>query len=360
MARRTLFLFTLFVFSLRPLHASDPSTAALIEQGHYKRAREILEGRLKTNPNDARAYEEMSKVSEAFAHWDDAVRQAEKAVSLDRKNPEFQAALADAVGSKLSGAQLGMFQKLSLARRFKREAELALQLDANNIDASTDLMEFHLDAPGLVGGDKKKAADLADRMVQINPVRGYLMKFEFAQHEKRNGELEPLLQQAIRADTKNYYARMQAANFYLSRGATGLAQAEQQAAEAIHIAPGQVRGYAALAVIYSQQVRWKELDSLLSKAQEEIPDDLVPFYRAADSILSNNQLQELQRAEKYMRIYLEQPPEGAEPSLTTAHWRLALILEKEGRKDQAREELERAVALDSSFEPAKKDLKRLR
>lgn len=349
-----------FLYSSAPrVHASDTSTALLIRQGHYKQAQAILTNRLQANPNDARSYEEMSKVSEAFALWDDAIQQAEKAVSIDRKNPEFQAALADAIGSKLSGAPLGWLQKLSLARRFKKEAERALQLDPNNIDANQDLMEFHLDAPGIVGGDKKKAAELADRMVPNNPVRGFLMQFELALHEKRIAELDSLLQRAIDADPNSYEARVQAANFYLSKGASGFAQAEQQSLHAIHVAPGMARSYTALASIYAQQARWKELDSLLADAQREVPDDLMPMYQAAVSIFTNNQSQELPRAEKYMRAYLGQPAEGAEPTLATARWRLALILEREGHRDQAKEELKQAVALDPALEAAKKDLKRL-
>jgi len=339
---------------------TPPSTAALIEQRHYKRAEAILAERLKANPNDARSYAEMSKVSEAFGRWDDAVRQAEKAISLDRKNAEFQAALADAIGTKLSGAQLGMFAKLSLARRFKKEAELALQLDPDNIEANEDLMGFLLDAPGMLGGDKKKAAELAERVVHVNPVRGYLMRFDYASHEKQFGALEGLLQQALDADPKSYSARIQAADFYLSKGPAVFAQAEQQAAKAIQIAPGRARAYAILARIYAQQGRWKELDSLLSEAQRGVPDDLTPLYQAGISILEGNQSQELARAERYVRAYLGQPPEGEEPSLTEAHWKLGLILEKEGRKDQAKQELQQAVALDGNFEPAKKDLKRLK
>ncbi|HEY6248850.1 MAG TPA: hypothetical protein VI685_02755 [Candidatus Angelobacter sp.] len=355
-------LFLLFVLSFASsllVFASDTSTATLIEDGHYKRAQAILASRLKANPNDARSYEEMSKVSEAFARWDEAIQQAEKAVSLGPRVPEFQAALADAIGSKLSGAQLGAFQKLSLARRFKKEAERALQLDPNNVDASQDLMEFHLDAPGILGGDKKRAAELADHMVQVNPVRGYLLKFEFAKHEKHRGELESLLKMAIHADPKSYEAHVQAANFYLAQGADGLAQAEEQAKQAIHIAPGKVRGYSVLAAIYAEQGRWKELDTVLTDAQQAVPDDLTPFYQAGNSILTNGQTQELARAEKYMRAYLDQAPEGAEPTLAWAHWRLALILDKEGHRDQARQQLQQAVALDPALESAKKDLKRL-
>lgn len=339
--------------------AVEPSTATLIEHGHYKRAHAILAERLKSNPSDARVFYEMSKVSEAFHQWDEAIRQAEKAVSLAPKNAEFQAGLADALGSKLSAASLGMFESMSLARRFKKEAELALQLDPDNIDANEDLMEFNLDAPRLVGGDKQKAAELADRMVRVNPVRGYLMKFEFATHEKHTTELESLLQQAISADPRNYFARTQAANFYLSQGGATLTRAEEQAKQAIQIDTSRAAGYTALATVYAQQGRWKDLDAVLEQSQREVPDDLGPFYQAAKSILTGNQSSELPRAEKYMRVYLSQPPEGNEPTLGAAHWRLALILEKQGHKDQAKQELQEALRLEPSFDPAKKDLKRL-
>lgn len=374
MRNRIIFTLALSALLSVPLHAADPSTAALIEQGHYRRAQAILTERLKTNPNDARSYCEMSKISEAFQRWDEAIQQAEKAVSLDgknidsknldgkntdSKNPEFQAALADAVGSKLSGGRMGFFAQASLARRFKKEAELALQLDPNNVDANEDLMEFHLDAPGLVGGDKKKAADLADHMLRVNPVQGYLMKINFATHEKRTAELEQLVQQAINADPKNYEARMQAASFYLDKGTGTFPQAEEQAKQAMQLDPGRVRAYNTLAIIYAQQSRWKDLDAVLADAQHNVPDDLAPLYQAARVIFVNHQAQELPCAEKYMRSYLSQPAEGNEPSLAAAHWRLGLILEKEGHKDQARQEMQQALNLDPALEPAREDLQRL-
>jgi tetratricopeptide (TPR) repeat protein len=359
MLNRIIFLLAVSAFLSAPLHAAEPSTAALIEQGHYLRVQAILTERLKSNPNDPRSYCEMSKVSEAFQRWDDAIQQAEKAVSLDHKSPEFQAALADAVGSKLSAAHLGFFAQASLARRFKKEADLALQLDPNNVDANEDLMEFHLDAPGLVGGDKKKAADLADHMMRINPVHGYLMKLELATHEKHTAELEQLAQQAITADPRNYEARIQAATFYLDKGTTTLPQAEEQARQAVKLDPGRIRAYNTLATIYAQQSRWKDLDSLLADAQHNVPDDFGPLYQAARVIFVNHQTQELPRAEKYMRSYLSQPAEGNEPSLAAAHWRLGLILEKEGHKDQAKQELQQAVNLDPTMGPAQRDLQRL-
>jgi tetratricopeptide (TPR) repeat protein len=357
---RTVVWFLAALFLPLPCFAGEASTALLIEQGHYKRAQAILSERLKANPNDARSLCEMSQVSLAFMHWDDAIQRAEKSRSFDGKNADFQAAVADAVLAKLSLAPGGMFEKMSLARRFRKEAELALQLDPKNVMANSDLMQFYLGAPGLVGGSTSKATDLADRMVRLNAVRGYVLKSQIASHEKRVSEAEQFLQQAVNADLNDYMARLRLAGFYLEKGGTTLAQAEEPARQEIRIDPGRADGYSALAALYAQQGRWKDLDSLLADSQRAVPDNLAPLYQAAEAILTNNDTQELPRAEKLLRTYLSQPAEGNEPTVAMAHWRLGLVLEKEGRKDQARQELQQAVSLDPAFEPARKDLKRLK
>jgi len=125
------------------------------------------------------------------------------------------------------------------------------------------------------------------------------------------------------------------------------------------IATDRAAAYNILATLYAQQSRWTDLDALLKDAQHAVPDNAGPYYQAAKTILLTSQGMQFQRAEQYLRTYLSQPPEGGEPSLTGAHWRLALVLEKLGQKDQAKQELQAAVKLDPNFEPAKKDLKRL-
>jgi tetratricopeptide (TPR) repeat protein len=342
-----------------PAHAVDPSTAELIEDGHYKRALVILRERLKANPNDARANSEMSKVTQAFQHWDEAIAQAEKAVSLEGQNAQFHAALADALGAKLASAQLGTFEKLALARRFKKEAELTLQMDPNDIVANEDLMGFHLDAPGLVGGDKKKASELADRMIRINPVHGYLMAIEIATHEKHTAELEGLFQKALSADPRNYYAHVQAANYYLERGQADFPRAEELAKQAIQLNASRIGGYTTLAILYTRQERWKDLEALLETTRRLVSDDFSPDYQVAKTILTANLTDQLPIAEKLLHRYLSQQPEGNTPSLAAAHWRLGLVLAKENHKDQAKAELQQAMSLDPNFEPAKKDLKQL-
>ena len=196
-------------------------------------------------------------------------------------------------------------------------------------------------------------------MVQVNPVQGYLLKIEIATEEKRNGELEGLMQQAVKADPKNYDARVQAATYYLGQGGQSLEEGEEQAEEAVKLDPDRVAGYSILAQVYATEGRWKELDSVVAQAEKAVPDDLSPYYHAARIIVVKGPSQELERAEKYIRLYLTQTAEGNEPPPGAAHWRLGLILEKQGHRDLAKQEMQQAVKLDPEFEPAKVDLKRL-
>jgi tetratricopeptide (TPR) repeat protein len=355
-----IFLATLLLCSLRiSVFAADDATATLIEKGHFKRAEVILKQRVQSNPNDARSYCELSKVDLAFQRWDDAIQHADKAVSLDDKSAENHVQLLDALGAKLGAPGTGMFQRVSLGRRFKSESAIALQKDPNNVTANEDMVQFYLQAPSFAGGDKKKADQAADHMVQVNPVQGYLLKIEIATQEKRTGDLEKLVQQAVNADAKNYDARVQAATYYLGQGGGSLEQGEEQAEQAVKLDADRVAGYSILAQVYVTEGRWKELDSVLVAAEKAVPDDLAPYYQSARIIVIGGQNQELERAEKYMRLYIAQPVEGNEPPLAAAHWRLGLILEKQGHRDLAKQEMQQAVKLDPEFEPAKVDLKRL-
>lgn len=66
------------------------------------------------------------------------------------------------------------------------------------------------------------------------------------------------------------------------------------------------------------------------------------------------------RGDRYLRHYGEQEPEPTAPKLSRAHWKLGQILEKQGRKPDAIAEYQAATRLEPGFEPAQKDLKRLR
>jgi len=87
-----------------------------------------------------------------------------------------------------------------------------------------------------------------------------------------------------------------------------------------------------------------EVEAVLAAAEKSVPDDLNPYYQAGRVLYTQNK--NLPQAEKYLRKYLTQEAEGGTPSLAHAHWRLALVLEKQNRKPEAITELQTALRLN--------------
>ncbi|HEY3122121.1 MAG TPA: hypothetical protein VGL15_15965 [Vicinamibacteria bacterium] len=62
----------------------------------------------------------------------------------------------------------------------------------------------------------------------------------------------------------------------------------------------------------------------------------------------------------YFRRYLGQEPEGNAPTLAHAHWRPGTAVAGQGRRDEARSELQTALRLKPDLDEAKKELAALR
>ena len=62
----------------------------------------------------------------------------------------------------------------SLAGKVRNEFEAAVRLDPNNVDARSDLGEFYLEAPGIVGGGRDKAEAQTQALAALDPAKGRL------------------------------------------------------------------------------------------------------------------------------------------------------------------------------------------
>jgi tetratricopeptide (TPR) repeat protein len=335
-----------------PLLGQSPET--LIEGGHYKRARALLEPLVAKNPNDARAACLLAKVKGAFNDLDAALKLAEKGVTLDSKSVACHFVLAETVGTIAERASV--LKQLGLAKRFKKEIDATLALDPKHLDALFDLLRYYTMAPGIMGGDKQKAGATLDQIRQIDATRGYLAEAWLAQREKQTDRLEALYRQAVEANPGHYEARMALAHFLAGR--RDYANSELQARAALDRDPSRAAAYGLLASLYVQQRRWADLDAILALSDRNCPDSRIPHYRAAYDLLAD--ASDLPRAERYLRHYLAQEPEPGAVSHAHAYWRLALVLEKQGRKPEAIAALETAVKLKPDLDLAKKDLRRLK
>src|SRR5690349_13370574 len=183
-----------------PVHAGSPG-ADLAERNHWKRLKAMVEPRIVANPNDADAQYLLSRLRMAYHDPDGALGPAEKSVALAPKNADYQWQLAQVVGELASNASV--FKQIGLAKRFKREAETVLSIDPEHTGAMIGLMEFYYRAPGIVGGDKKKAEAIPDQIMAINKVDGYIAKVRLlgrSDPPPSANQVEQLWVQAVQAD----------------------------------------------------------------------------------------------------------------------------------------------------------------
>ena len=335
----------------------DPSSAeALIETSHWKRARAILAPRVAANPRDARGLWLFSQIKLAFGDLDGALNSAQQAVALDDRNSEYHFQLAQVYGEMAERAS--MYTAAILARKFKGELDASLARDPKNLDALDALMQYSFQAPLLMGGSKEKARVIAEKLVQLSPVRGYLAQAELAQEAKDSAKVEAYLLKAVQADPKNYEAQTALAAFYTPTSHRNTGLAEKYAREAVQLDPARAKGYSILAMALALERRWSELAEVLSTSEKTVPDDLAPYYEAANVLLQSGV--EFERGEAFLRKYLTQEAEGGEPDAAHAHRLLGLILDKQGRTAAAVSEFETAVRLNPRFAAAKQDLDRAR
>ena len=339
-----------------PCMGDDTPPEKLVQGGHWKRLRALEQPRVTANSNDAEAAYYLGTAKEAFGDLQGAMVLAEKAVSLNSNSARFHLLVADVAIDM--GQKAGIFKGTSLAHRFRDEAEKAVSLDSKYIDAREVLMEFYFDAPGVAGGDKKKAYAMAEEIGRIDAVRGLLAQANLAAKEKNPAKQEELYRKAFAAAPQDAQVLQQMASFYSSDAQKKYDLAEKYALEALKICEDHEAPYVALAVTYAAAERWKDLDAIMERAEKNIPDDFGAHYQAGKLLLLSGK--DLPRAERYFRRYLTLEPEAGEPNFAAAHWRLALVLEREGKKPEAVSELEEAIRLQPDFKQAKEDLKRLK
>lgn len=357
MARRVCVLAAVCLLAT-PVAAQSPAVD-LAEHGHWKRLKALIEPRAAANPNDAEAQWLLSRVWLAFRDPERALAPAEKAVALDGKNGDYRWQLAQVVGELASNASI--FKQLGLAKRFKREAEAVLAIDPKHTGAMTGLMEFYYRAPGIAGGDKKKAEAMPDQIMAINKVDGYIARVRLMGRmdpPATPAQIEQVWVRAVQADPSRYEPHVNLASIYSSGATPRWDLAEKEASIARKIDPDRTAPYSVLAAVYAAGERWAELDTILAEGEKKIPDNLSPYLRASGVLLTSGK--DLARAERYARKYLGQEPEPNSTSHAVAHWRVGLILEKQGRRADAIAALQTATRMDPKFEQAQKDLRRVR
>ncbi len=252
-----------------------------------------------------------------------AEKQFERAVAADDRNAVYHLWLGNAVGQQAQDASV--LRQPFLARRLKAEFERAVALDPGLLDARDGLISFYMRAPAVMGGGEDKARLQQQEIAKRDAYRGHIAAANIA---------------TIKSDT------------------TG---AERELRAAIAAAPDSVRAVINLA---QRQQAWGRVPAAFATLDEGLkrrPDDIALRFQVARMAAITGQ--QLPRAEQLLRALIAAPDWEAanlRPSKAAVHFRLGMVLEKSGRKPEAKESYERAIALDPNLQAAKDALAAMR
>jgi tetratricopeptide (TPR) repeat protein len=250
---------------------------------------------------------------------DGAADYFEAATKLDPQNSTYFLWLGRAYGREAQNANV--LRQPGLAKKTRNAWERAIQLDADNLDARSDLIQYYVQAPGFLGGSTTKAFEQAEEIRKRNALRGYLELGALHEREKKLPEAEKAYLAAAKEKSDRHVGEYRLGLFYQNTGAFDKA--------------------------------FDVFESMIATNPSEFG---ALFQIGKTGAMSG---QRLDRATAALEAYLQTTPGRNDPSLAAAHWRLGMVHEKRQDRQRAKAEYETALRLDPTFKPATESLKKL-
>ena len=172
----------------------------------YAGAKALLATKVNNNTRDAQLLALLGQTEAALKHADVAEALLEKAIKLDQSNADYQHWYATVSCNLASSAS--MFSAMGYAKRCKKAYETALKLAPQNPRSYIALGSFYAQAPGIVGGDKDKALQLAAKLATLDAVQGAILQLKATDISDDNQFNALLASSAIlRSRPESYFQR---------------------------------------------------------------------------------------------------------------------------------------------------------
>jgi len=307
---------------LSPHASSDPSAGlapkALLDAGRVDEAIQTLQQQIDHSPADAETYNLLCRAYFMLDEWDRGIPACERARNLDPQKSMYHLWLGRIYGEKADRA--GFLSAAGLAKKVRTSFERAVELDPRNWEARTDLAEFYLEAPGIVGGGKDKARAQAEAITPLNPAMSHWVIARIAEKEK---------------DT---------------------ASAEREYRDAIVASHSGIRAWLDLASFLRHANRLDEMERALRNLEASPIDHPAALMDGANMLLRTGR--DFPLAVRLLRRYLSSGTVEEAPAFK-AHDLLGQLLEKQGDRQSAAEQYRIALSLAHSFTRAQENLKRM-
>ncbi len=302
---------------LMPAAGAEPADQ-LLAAGRVDEVIASLQNKIHSTPDDAAAYNLLCRAYFALGDWDAGIKSCEKAVSLDPRNSRYHLWLGRVYGEKADRANL--WSAAGLARRVCAAFETAVRLDPNSADARTDLAEFYLEAPGIVGGGKDKAEAQAQQLAHLDAVKAHWVTGRIAERRK------------------------------------DLTTAESEYRKAIQVSNGRNDAWLNLALFYRHVGRFDQMEDAIHHIGAAPSGQPEVMMEAAEMLIRSGR--NTPSATDLLRRYLSSSTVEEAPAFK-AHYLLGTLLEQQGDKQAAALEYRTSLSLAGSFSLARSALNRL-
>ena len=292
------------------VHEPPADIERLYNGGLYRQAVEALNAAIQREPRESSLQFWLGRCFYELRDYGRAISSLERAIALEPDRSDYHDWLGKASGRKAEeGSRFSPFSSMSLAHKTRREFEIAVRLDENNLEAQRDLIRYLLNAPGIVGGSEGAAEQRVHVVSAVDPVEGALAQAELFASRKKFDE------------------------------------ADQEYRKVLDLKPDRIGVYFEIAEYYRDRSDAARMSEAIERGAPLAPSDhRLDYYRGIALVLGNEAPME---AEKDLRHYLDTVPDNDNvPSHSTAHEWLGRLFEIEGKLDRAAQEYQAALILD--------------
>ncbi len=293
---------------------AGPEASELLSSGRVNEALSVL-----TTHQDAASLNLLSRAYFSMEQWDEAVKNGERAVSLEPQNANYHLWLGREYGRKAGSSN--PLSAAALAKKARNEFERAVELDAANVPAHVDLAEYYTGAPAFMRGGLDKARTQAAQVLAINPAMAHLILARVADKEKRYSDAEAEYRAAIAGAQNPADMWLQLASFYRQRG------------------------------------RLDDMQSAVRTAVAQPHKPAESYFDAGNELYLGSR--DFPAAVDYLQKYLASGALVESAPAFRAHYVMGQLHEKMGHNGAAASEYQASLALASGFVPAQKALSRV-